>query len=273
MMNLNTLREIRHQVYTCNKRSADALFELSDALRSEVAARSLPELSLSPFFRRRWASTYEALEDGEIDEACWTSVWTKALLEEHTGEVWVSIDSSSIARPQAETSPDREMIYVPNLPHAAKPVSVGWQFSTLMLLPSTASSWGGILSQRRIASNQSAISVAIEQLEQVWKLLPASSRLLADRWYATGPFLQACQRLQIAALIRLKRNRRLSRPAPPALMVSGELRAKMEPSFRGTSPTPGVNPMRPGVGGTGKVFLFRFKRGDGCMFAKHANAR
>lgn len=213
-MNLNTLKQLRHQVYQCYERSADALFELSDALSSEATARSLPELSLSPLFRRTWASVYEALEDGQIDEQRWMSVWTMALLAEHDGPVWVSIDSTAIARPEAETSPDRGMIYVPNLPHATKPVSVGWQFSTVMLLPNTPSSWGAILSQRRIASAETAVSVGIEQLEALRSLLPASARLLADRWYMTGPFVRACQRLRLPALMRLKRNRKLYRPAP-----------------------------------------------------------
>jgi hypothetical protein len=214
-MNLNRLNQLRHQVYQCYERSADALFELSDALSSETTARSLPELSLSPFFRRTWASVYEALEDGKINEQRWAQVWTRALLAEHDGPVWISIDSTSIARPEAETSPDRGMIYVPNLPHATKPVSVGWQFSTVMLLPNQPSSWGAILSQRRIASSQTAVSVGIEQVETLRPLLPASARLLADRWYVTGPFLLACQRMQLPALMRLKRNRKLYRPAPP----------------------------------------------------------
>ena len=213
-MNLNTLKQLRQQVYHCYERSADALFELSDALSSEATARSLPELSLSPFFRRQWASVYEALEDGLIDEERWMTTWATALLQEYDGPLWISIDSTSIARPEAETSPDRGMIYLPNLPHATKPVSVGWQFSTVMLLPSTPSSWGAILSQRRIASTQTAVSVGIEQLEALRPLLPASARLLADRWYVSGPFVQACQRLRMPALMRLKRNRKLYRPAP-----------------------------------------------------------
>lgn len=214
-MNLNTWKQLRHQVYQCYERSADALFELGDALSSEATARSLPELSLSPWFRRTWASVYEALSDGQIDELRWMSVWTTALLADHDGSVWISIDSTAIARPEAATSADRGMIYVPNLPHATKPVSVGWQFSTVMLLPDQPSSWGAILSQRRIASCQTAITVGIAQLEALRLQLPSSARLLADRWYATGPFLQACQRLQMPSLLRLKRNRKLYRPAPP----------------------------------------------------------
>lgn len=201
-MNLNTWKEIRHQVYHCYQRSRDALFELTDALCSETTARSLPELSLSPFFRRTWASVYETLEDGQVDMVRWTNVWTDALLKQHEGAIWVSIDSTSIARPEAETSPDRGMIYLPNLPHASKPVSVGWQFSTVMLLPQEPRSWGAILSQQRIPSQETAVSVAISQLEALRPALPTSAALLADRWYATGPFVQACQRLRMPALMR-----------------------------------------------------------------------
>ena len=235
-VNLNILEAIRHQVYGCFERSADALMELTDALSSEGAARSLPELSLSPFFRRKWPSLYEALEDGRIDEERWSEVWTRALLREHAAPVWVSVDSTSIARPESETSPDRGMIYLPNLPHANRPVSVGWQVSTVMLLPATRSSWGAILSQRRIRSEETAIAVAIEQVERLRPLLPQGLRLLADRWYATGPFVCACQRLQMGALLRLKRNRKLYRQAPePAVGKRGAPR-KDGDQFQGSRP-------------------------------------
>jgi DDE superfamily endonuclease len=43
-------------MYDCFERSRDALFNLCDALVSEPQARSLPGLSLSVFFQRRWPS-------------------------------------------------------------------------------------------------------------------------------------------------------------------------------------------------------------------------
>jgi hypothetical protein len=60
-MNLNTLNDFRHGMYKCFGNGKDALFNLVDALSSEARARSFPELSLSPFFERSWASLYEAL--------------------------------------------------------------------------------------------------------------------------------------------------------------------------------------------------------------------
>jgi hypothetical protein len=235
-LNLNTLKQIRQQIYQCCQQSRDAFFELTDALSSESCARSLPELSLSPFFRRTWASVYETLEDGKVDATGWTSVWTQALLEHHEGPVWVSIESTSIARPEAETSPDRGMIYLPNLPHATQPVSVGWQFSTVMLLPDHPSSWGAVLSQRRITSAETAVSVAVQQVESLRPLLPESARLLADRWYVTGPFVSACQRLHLGALMRLKRNRKLYRPTPPRQASKRGTPRKDGDLFQGSRP-------------------------------------
>ena len=59
-MNLHTLNTFRHRVYESFEQAADALFNAVDALSSEAAARSFPELSLPPFFVRKWPSLYEA---------------------------------------------------------------------------------------------------------------------------------------------------------------------------------------------------------------------
>ncbi len=106
-VNLNIVKQVRHQIWQSFSHSADALCELADALSSEPAARSLPELSLSPSFRRRWSSVYEALEDGRLDQERWSAIWTAALLAGQQGPAWISVDSTSIPGPEAETSPDR----------------------------------------------------------------------------------------------------------------------------------------------------------------------
>jgi hypothetical protein len=95
------------------------------------------------------------------------------------------------------------------------PVSVGWQFSTVMLLPEQASSWVGILEQRRIRTDQTAIEVGIDQLRGLLPKIKRPVIVLADRWYAVARFVCACRELGCQALIRLKRNRKLYRAAPP----------------------------------------------------------
>jgi hypothetical protein len=237
-MHFNTLHQVRQQMYDCFERSADALFNLSDALLSEPQARSLPELSLSVFFQRRWPSVYEALQDGRINVERLREVFVQALLESKPADepIWLGLDSSSMQRLEAKGSRDRAMIYVPNMPHATKPVSVGWQFSTLMLLPEQPSSWVGILEQRRIASSRTAIEVGIEQLRGVLALTKRRVIVLADRWYAVARFVQACQDLGASALVRLKRNRKLYRPAPPRRPKQRGAPCKHGPLFQGSRP-------------------------------------
>jgi hypothetical protein len=237
-MHFNTLDHLRQQIYSCFERSRDALFNVSDALVSESQARSLPELSLSVFFERQWQSRYEALQDGRINVERLRKVFVQALIaDEPTDEpIWLGIDSSSMQRLEAASSRDRGMIYVPNMPHATKPVSVGYQFSTLMLLPEQPSSWVGILEQRRISSDQTAIEVGIEQLRAVLPLIRRPVILLADRWYATASFVCACRELGAQALIRLKRNRRLYRAAPPRKEKQRGAPCKHGPLFQGTRP-------------------------------------
>lgn len=48
------MNAFRHAVYGCFKQAGDALFNTVDALSSETAAHSFPELSLWPVFQRRW---------------------------------------------------------------------------------------------------------------------------------------------------------------------------------------------------------------------------
>ncbi len=237
-MHFNTLDEVRQQIYSCFERGRDALFNLSDALLSESQARSLPELSLSVFFERRWPSVYEALQDGRINVERLRAVFVQALLADRPSDepIWLGLDSSGMQRLEAESLRDRGMIYVPNMPHATKPVSVGYQFSTLMLLPEQPSSWVGILEQRRIGTEQTAIEVGIEQLRAVLPLIQRPVILLADRWYATARFVQACHELAAQALIRLKRNRKLYRAAPPRKEKQRGAPCKHGPLFQGTRP-------------------------------------
>src|SRR5437764_4136049 len=117
-MNFNRLKQIRQQVYDCMEYGADALFNLADALLCESQAQSLPELSLSPFFERQWPSVYEALEDGRINVEQVRALWVNVLLAEHAENelIWIAVDGSNLARPDAPSSADRTIIHLPNLP-------------------------------------------------------------------------------------------------------------------------------------------------------------
>ncbi len=214
-MNLNTLQSFRHEVYGCFDRAADALFNTVDALLTETNAHSFPELALSPWFERRWCSLYEAFEDGQIDQSRLRQIFARYLLRPVEGErMWLGIDATSIERPQSQTSPDRTVVYKPNLPESSKPISYGWQFSTLVLLPAQPSSWTGVLAQQRIGSEQTSVEVAAAQLHQLAPLLGCRPIVASDRWYSCAPFLLATEGLPFDKLLRLKRKRVLYRRAP-----------------------------------------------------------
>src|SRR5258708_17816691 len=107
-MNLTILQDFRHEVYSCFDRAADALFNTVDALLTETNAHSFPELSLSPWFERRWCSLYEAFEDGQIDQNRFRQVFLRYLLWPVDRErLLLAIDATSIERPQSQTAPDR----------------------------------------------------------------------------------------------------------------------------------------------------------------------
>jgi DDE superfamily endonuclease len=130
-MNLNTVKTFRHEVYQSFKQAKDALFNLLDALASEDRAQSLPELSLSPHFQRKWPSIYEALEDGRIKGDELQKVLVNYLPTRSPFPL-IAVDGSRIARAKARTSEDRSAQHVHNLPESAKPVTYGWQFSTVV---------------------------------------------------------------------------------------------------------------------------------------------
>src|SRR5712692_4022266 len=152
-MNLNTWQAFRHEVYGSFTRAADALFNVVDALVTETSAQSFAELSLSPYFARQWPSLYEAFEDGRIERERLQAALMHYLPLPAPGQrlLW-GIDTSHLARPDAKTSADRTPLHVPNLPHShGTALTVGWRFSTLVVLAQPTSSWVYWLDSRRVS--------------------------------------------------------------------------------------------------------------------------
>ena len=195
-MNLNTLKAFRHGLYECLERGADALFNTVDALLSQPQAQSLAQLSLSPFFQRGWPSLYEAIQDGRIATGQLEELFATFAPGPTTGQpMLLGLDSSSIARPLSPTAADRTPVYVPNLPKDSTPVTPGWQFSALVVLPEVPSSWDYLLSHRRIASTQTARQVGAAQLREVIPRLGLSAWeraiVACDRGYGNAPHLES----------------------------------------------------------------------------------
>ena len=68
---INNLIEFRQAIYENGLRDyRDAQFELIDALLANQRVNSFAELSLSPLYRRAWASAYMAIEAGNQETDC-----------------------------------------------------------------------------------------------------------------------------------------------------------------------------------------------------------
>ena len=65
-MDNSKLARFRAAVVGCFRAARGALSDLCDALATDGDAQSLPELSESPFFRRKWQSIYKALSRGVL---------------------------------------------------------------------------------------------------------------------------------------------------------------------------------------------------------------
>jgi DDE superfamily endonuclease len=242
-MNFNTLQAFRHAVYRCFGTAKDALFNTVDALLTEDRARSFAELSLSPRFERRWPSLYEGLEDGSINQQHLCEVFAQFLPQVMREPLlWIGIDVSGIARPRSRTSPDRSAQHVHNLPECKKPVTYGWQFSTVVALPHTPSSWVYALTEQRVTTETTPAQVALEQLKQVLPLLPKETISVFDRGYDSTWFWCQCSALgHKGTLIRLKSNRCLYRAAPPKTNRRGAPR-KDGDKLRPDAPSTHANP-------------------------------
>lgn len=216
-MNFNILREFRHGLYQAFRRSRDVLFELCEALLTEVSAHSLPELSLSPFFTRRWHSIYKALRRGAIDRSELRALFCNFIPSPPPGQrLVIGVDATNIVRQYSPTARDRTCLQVHNLPHGQSATTYGWQFSTVVVLPTQPSSQTYLLEQSRITSQTTAGQVAAEQLERLVGLLPGETLLEADRYYGSAKFVKATQKVHLDKLLRIKSDRVFYRvPAPP----------------------------------------------------------
>ncbi len=128
--------QFRQQLYQNFTKRADTLMELVDALCSYPEAKSVVELSLSPYFRRGHASLYEAINDYEWGKDTLAHLAAPYIPEPVKRPFWLfGADVTPQPRPFSSTLQDRGMVHQPNLLKSNKPVTIGHQYSTVGLLP------------------------------------------------------------------------------------------------------------------------------------------
>ena len=196
----------------------DALCELLDAVLSGDGATSLVRHSLSPVFRRGWASAPDALADGSLDLAALRRLFAATMPAAVVAErvLWV-LDGTIWPRPAAKTSPARTWGRWTGSGLPASGIVGAWEYQWLAAVPEASGSWVLPLELgRRDLAAGTATRLAIAQVRCAQAARPPTAPrplLLLDSHYDVADLIQAD--LGVDLLARLASNRRFSRPPGP----------------------------------------------------------
>jgi hypothetical protein len=181
------LEQFRQQLYQNFNNRADTLMELVDAICSNPDARSVVEYSLTPCFRRSYSTIFKALNEMEGEELMIARLVAPYLPQPQQRPYWLlANDVTSQPRPFAPTLPDRGVMYQPNPVQGNKPITVGHQYSSLVLLPeaeaAVSPSWVVPLMVRRVRTSEDKELVGSKQIDALLKdpVLPFGESFCVD---------------------------------------------------------------------------------------------
>jgi DDE superfamily endonuclease len=166
----NELEQFRQQLYQNFNNRADTLMELVDAICSNPQAGSVVEYSLTPCFRRSYSTIFKAINEMEWDEATIAHLLTPYLPRPYQRPFWLlGSDVTPQPRQFAHTLVDRGMVHRPNPIKGNKPITVGHQYSTTVLLPEAetgvSSSWVVPMMTQRVTTDEDKELVGSKQIE------------------------------------------------------------------------------------------------------------
>ena len=252
---VSQLKQFRQELYEAFDLRRDALMDLIDALSSTPNARSVVELSLSPFFRREYSSVHDAIahlfqptepekaeEERRASEQKWVRMIAPYLPQSQRQKFWLlGTDVVSIPRPFARTLADRTFVHQPNTLRGNKPVTIGHDYSHLVFFPEKNNlddpPWAVPMIVRRVRSDEKATGVGAEQINVLIKdeTLPFHEKLcvhVADSVYSAVTYLGPVaveEHKNLVNVVRSRSNRVFYRQAPP---VEGK-RGKGHPTWYG----------------------------------------
>ena len=148
--------------------------ELVDAICSNPDARSVVEYSLTPCFQRSYSTISQAIREMVWDELLIARLVAPFLPRPQQRPYWVlANDVTPQPRPFAPTLPDRGVVHYPNPVKGNKPITVGHQYSSLVLLPESetavSASWVVPLMARRVTTSEDKELVGSEQIDALLK--------------------------------------------------------------------------------------------------------
>ena len=161
--------------------------ELVDAICSNPHARSVVEYSLTPCFRRSYSTIFKAINEMEMDDQATAHLLAPYLPRPQQRPFsLLGTDVTPQPRQFAHTLADRGMVYQPNTIKSNKPITIGHQFSTTVLLPEAeegmSPSWVIPLLTNRISTDEDKELVGSGQIDALLKdpKLPFGKRFCVD---------------------------------------------------------------------------------------------
>ncbi len=201
------LQQFRSKAYQLLGLAKDATFDLMDAVLVTRNIYSFAELSLSPVFRRKWPSVYEAIDDCRPHRHKLMKLYLQEIpINQPSQRVILAGDHTAWPRTEAPTLKDR------TYEHGAKvisgrPITLGHGYSTLVWIPEEKGSWALPLRHERITSHETPITKAVFQLKQVCRHLKERPVSLWDSEYGCANFVNLTADLNADKLMRLRPNR------------------------------------------------------------------
>lgn len=215
---ITQLQQFRVALYRTFTRRADAVFELIDALAGDTQARSPAELSLSPLFRRQYASVYDGIDGWRYDAARLQALLLRmAPAPGGGGFRLVGIDHTPKPRLYAPTVSDRGIIHQSTPIRGNKPITIGHDYSVVGQIDlAAADTWLAVLDWERIATSWTPLEVGLTQLIALARRCDDWLVLVGDCEYSV-PLSVAClaQCAHVNGVFRLRSNRKLYGKPPP----------------------------------------------------------
>jgi hypothetical protein len=183
-------------------------------------------LSLEEHFRRGHDALFKAIAEWKWKENHLAKLASGHLPQPKQHFFWlVGTDVTSQPRTSASTLEDRGFVYHPTPIRGNKPITIGHQYSTVVLHPEEeedeVSSWVVPLSNRRIKTSEDKEIVGAEQINALLsdESLPFHGKLcveVADSSYSKPAYLCANrQHKNLITMVRSRSNRVYHRPPDP----------------------------------------------------------
>jgi len=165
----NQFQQFREVLYQHLNKRADTALELLDALCGFPAAESPVQLTLSPEFRRTYTALYKAVAEANWEDLSLAKLTAAAVPRPKQYPFWLFVvDVTPQPRPFARALADRGFVHSPNPIGGNKPVTIGHQYSTVVLRtekePRMTKSWVVPLSVQRAATAEDQELVGARQI-------------------------------------------------------------------------------------------------------------